>query len=109
MAWYRAPHVADGSWQGHLVDQNVESVVHFVGVADFNGDSRPDIAIAEMNQSEDPDVVAIYVNGDDGAAWNKTVLSHEGSHSMRIIDANADFKPDLFGANFSLTGVNVRI
>jgi len=108
IAWYAAP--ADptaGDWTEHVIEADVEAVHHFVGAADFDGDGDPDVAAAEMQQGADPDEVKIYVNDGEGAAWTKVVLATTGSHSMRIVDADGDGAPDLFGANHRGTDVEL--
>jgi hypothetical protein len=88
----------------------VETVCHFVAAADFDGDGRADIVYAEMPQGTDPDHVRILFNRGpkkDGSwtdAWQALTISDAGSHSMRILDAESDGRPDLVGANWSAEG-----
>lgn len=101
IAWYEAP--ADPRktpWTEHVVDPDVETVHHFVGIADLDGDGHGDIATARMRQGEDPDEVSIYRRRGGEDAWEKVVLSTDGSHSMRIVDIDGDGDPDLYGANW---------
>ena len=100
IAWYEAPvDPTSGDWPEHVIESDVEAVHHFVGAADFTGDGAPDVATAEMHQGSDPDEVKVFVNSGAGQSWTKVVVAATGSHSMRIVDANADGFPDLFGAN----------
>jgi hypothetical protein len=79
-------------------------------VGDVDGDGRTDIAYAHMPQGADPDNVRVLFNRghQDGAqwrdAWEALTLSEAGSHSMRVLDADGDGRPDLFGANWSAEG-----
>jgi hypothetical protein len=107
ISWFEAP--ADPraeAWAEHLIATNVETVVHFVGVADFDGDGRADVAAAQMTQGADPDDVTLFLNrgAPHAGAWTDTwepkTLSVDGSHAMRIVDVNGDGRPDLFGANW---------
>lgn len=102
LAWFRAPGSARESWEEVVVAEGIESVHHYVGVADFDRDGNNDIATAAMNQGDDPDEVAVYLNKGLGRSWHKVVLGTRGSHSMRVVDVNGDFYPDLVGANWQI-------
>lgn len=104
ISWFEAPvDPKSGEWTEHIVENNVETVHHFVGVADFNNDGRLDIASAEMHQGSDPDEVKLYLNEGLGSSWTKQVIATGGSHSMRIVDFDNDGDFDLFGANWDGT------
>jgi len=69
LSWFKAPSdPTAGNWQENIVENNIESVHHFVGVADFNNDGLADIASAEMQQGANPDEVKIYVNNGGGVS-----------------------------------------
>ena len=102
LSWFQAPVDAkDANWTEHIVEDNVETVHHFVGVADIDKDGDLDIAAAEMQQGRDPDEVKVYLNEDGvGESWTKQVIATTGSHSMRILDVEQDGDYDLYGANW---------
>lgn len=102
ISWFEAPaNPKNPNWTEHIVEDNVESVHHFVGVADFDNDGDQDIAAAEMHQGNDPDEVKVYLNEDGvGESWTKQILATTGSHSMRILDVDNDGDQDLYGANW---------
>lgn len=101
ISWFEAPlEPRAGPWREHVVEPEVETVHHFIGVGDFDGDKSLDIATAEMHQGEDPDEVIIYFNLGEGQSWNKQVLATTASHSMRIADIDGDGDMDLYGANW---------
>lgn len=101
ISWFEAPlDPTSGPWTEHVIDDNVEAVHHFIGLADFNLNGRMDVATAQMEQGEDPDEVKLYLNPGDGNSWKEQVLYTGGSHSMVIMDINNNGSPDLFGANW---------
>jgi len=100
ISWFEAPLNRTEIWKENIVIPIIETVVHFVGTADFNNDGNADIAYAEMTQGADPDEVAILYNKCENK-WEKHTISNEGSHSMRISDIDNDGDTDLFGANWN--------
>jgi len=100
ISWFEAPLGDNATWVEHVIDDQIETVHHFVGAGDFNGDGFPDIFSAEMNQSNDPDEVKVYLNEGDHVSWQKVVLSESGSHSMQVVDFDGDQDVELFGANW---------
>lgn len=102
ISWFQAPlNPRNVNWAEHIVENNVETVYHFVGVADMDNDGDLDIVAAEMQQGKDPDEVKVYLNEDGmGGAWTKQVIATTGSHSMRILDVENDGDNDLYGANW---------
>lgn len=101
IAWYEHPIDPNSKWIEHIVVDSVETVHHFVGAADFNNDGYDDIATAQMQQGEDPDEIAVYINQGDGDHWLKQIIATTGSHNMRIVDIDQDGDMDLFGANWN--------
>lgn len=100
ISWFEAPRdPRANAWKEHVVEAMVETVHHFVGIADFNRDGRPDIATARMHQAKSREV-SVYLNGGKGQKWSKEVVSFGSSHSMRIVDVDGDGWPDLYGADW---------
>lgn len=100
ISWFEAPDDRTSIWKEHVVADSVETIVHSIGAADFDGDGKIDIVIAEMQQGADPDEVAIFYNEGDNT-WEKQVISTGGCHSMVVFDADEDGDMDIFGANFA--------
>jgi hypothetical protein len=100
ISWFESPENTSLKWQEHIVVPEIETVIHFIGGADFNQDGRADLVYSEMTQGADPDEVAILYNLGENK-WEKRVISTGGSHSMRITDIDNDGDPDLFGANWN--------
>jgi hypothetical protein len=100
ISWFEAPDDPVSIWKEHIVADSVESVLHSIGAADFDLDGKTDIIVAEMQQGEDPDEVAVFHNLGKNR-WEKQVISTGGSHSMRIFDFDGDGDIDIVGANFA--------
>jgi hypothetical protein len=102
VAWFEAPpDPRAGTWGEHVIEADVERVIHSLAVADVDGDGRTDVVLAEMHQGEDPDDVAVLINPGAGEAWERQVVATMGSHTLRAGDLDADGDVDLFGANWS--------
>jgi hypothetical protein len=100
ISWFEAPATPTSQWTEHVVENSVEAVYHFVGIADFDRDGDLDIAAAEMHQGSDPDEVKIYINTGGGQSWTERVIATSGSHAMRVVDVDNDGDMDLYGANW---------
>ena len=101
VSWFRAPADPSAEWTEMIVSSDVETVMHFVGLADLDVDGDLDIVAAEMFQSEDPDEIIAFLNAGRGDTWAPLTIATSGSHSMRLEDLDLDGDPDLFGANWS--------
>ncbi len=100
IAWYEAPSDATaGGWKQHIIEQPVETVIHALAVADFDGDEKLDVAAAHMHQGKSPQEVVVYLNTGGGLQWKRQVIATTGSHDIVVADVNGDGRPDLLGAN----------
>jgi hypothetical protein len=62
-SWFEAPaDPKQEDWIEHIVENDLETVQHFVGVADINLDGTLDIASAAMHQGTPPQEVKVYLN-----------------------------------------------
>jgi hypothetical protein len=100
ISWFEAPpDPRSANWTERVVEDSVEAVHHYIGVADFDGDGRLDISTARMHQGKNPEI-AIYMNDGAGKQWTKHIVAPTSSHSMRAADVDGDGRPDLYGANW---------
>lgn len=100
ISWFEAPEDRSKEWKEHVMQENVETVHHFVGVADFNKDGWVDIAAAMMQQGKKPDI-RVFLNEGKGEAWLMERVAALSSHSMKIVDVDGQGYPSLFGANWN--------
>jgi hypothetical protein len=99
VSWFERPVEPAGIWKEHIVIDTIETVIHFIGAADFNLDGKMDFMLAHMQQGADPDEVAVYYQ-ENRNRWKKLVISTGGSHSMRLGDFDGDGDTDAFGGNW---------
>jgi hypothetical protein len=101
VSWFKAPaKPTTGIWAEHVIENDVEAVVHFVGVADFNRDGRSDVATAMMQQGKNPKIKVYYNRYGNGDFGPPTIVANTSSHNMKIVDVNKNGYPDLFGADW---------
>jgi hypothetical protein len=108
LSWFAQPDDPASLWEEHIILDSLETVLHYVGAADFDRDRWTDISYAEMIQGEYPHEVAILWNN-AGKDWQKLLISRSGSHSMRIVDVEGDGDLDLYGANWQDDTVKIWI
>ena len=103
IAWFRAPSSATGGWSQQIIESNVESVHHFVGVADFDRDGTNDVVSAMTQYGNNPKIKIFYNVGGAGRFGAPTIIANTSSHSMKIIDVDNDGYKSLYGADYADT------
>lgn len=101
ISWFAAPRDPRNSsgWTEHVLEEPVETVHHFIGAADFDGNGHTDVVTASMHQGK-KNAITLYRNMGGGKKWATQVIAPSSSHSMRVLDIDGDGRPDLYGANW---------
>lgn len=112
-SWYRPPRAPGGAWERHrFADPALGLVTPRVVAADFDGDGRVAIAIAEGDASLSKrargelygQLVLFRRRGDPEAFWEPEVL-HErllDPHTLVVADFDSDGRPDLLCGEMGL-------
>src|SRR2546427_339973 len=77
-----------------------------VAVGDFNGDGRPDLAVANSGSSA---VSVLLGNGDGTFQTARTFTAGSGPQTVAVGDVNGDGRPDLAVANSGSNTVSVLL
>lgn len=79
-----------------------------VTIADFNGDLKPDLAVANFGRS-DGDVGVLFGNGKGGFGAPSNFVFGRNPYSLAVGDFNKDGLPDIATADYSDNTVSVRL
>lgn len=92
---------------------NIYSTVYLAGahpssiaVSDFNGDGRPDLAVANLDNNN---VSVFFNNGTSGFDGATNYNTGNGTNSAAVGDFNSDGRPDLATANYRSGNVSVLL
>ena len=102
VSWFATPvnPQSQSNFSETIIQNNVETVVHSLDVADFNSDGHLDIVTAKMHQGSNPVEIIVHVNNGDGLSWSPEVVGKQGSHNIHVGDFDGDGDADFFGANW---------
>jgi hypothetical protein len=99
-SWYRLfGSASSGEWVGAKVNRRTYSKLHTCQVADFNGDGRLDVLVAEMHTSAWRRVT-VFLQGKRDGEWVESIVSTTGSHNAKIADVDGNGVPDIVGKNY---------
>ena len=102
VSWFEAPVQRTGRWIEHVLERNVESVVHFCGIADFDRNGQSDIVTAMTQKGGNPKI-KVYMNiSNRNAAGSTATVADTSSHSMKLLVV--DGRPSLVGADYANPG-----
>lgn len=93
VSWFENP-----SWTEHSIESESLVGAHSLEVADFDGDSDPDVFVGEMNTGGGR--VIVYENLGEADRWNRSIIASTGTHNAVVRDMNGDGKPDIIGKNY---------
>ena len=105
ISWFEAPaDPTDGPWREHVIQDNVETVHHFVGVVDADLDGDLDVFSALTHLGDSPKI-KLFVNRDGkGGFGAPRILAYTSSHSMKFLRVGQDAGLSLFGADYGNQG-----
>ena len=104
IAWYLAPATTTNGWTKRVIQAGVESVHHFVGVADFDQDDDNYVATAMTHVGTNPKVKLFYNTDGKGTFGPASIVANTSSHSMKIVDLANNGLKSLYGADYGNTG-----
>jgi hypothetical protein len=75
---------------------------HSLQVADFDGDGRPDIYVAEMGLGENADPKHLVFTSDGDGSFDRHLVAHGiATHQAQAVDVNGDGRIDVVGKDYS--------
>lgn len=104
ISWFQAPASATSAWAERVIQGDVETVHHFVGVADLDLDGDLDVASALTHLGDSP-AIKLFVNRDGkGTFGAPQIIARMSSHSMKFVRVGTDRGLSLFGADYGTAG-----
>jgi hypothetical protein len=96
VGWFDPPH-----WTEHVLGEDF-FCPHSLDTADFLGNGREDIYVAEMGlgENEDPRHV-LYANRGGGRFERRELFSGVPTHEAKAVDLTGDGRPDIVGKSYS--------
>jgi hypothetical protein len=94
LSWFENP-----TWREHIIDAETLEGAHSLGVADFDGDGRPEVMAGEMHTSPGKRVL-VYRRGAEGEQWQRLVLATTGTHNAQVGRLSPGALPAIVGKNY---------
>ncbi len=96
VAWFDPP-----SWDEHVLRDDLYCP-HTVQIADFDGDGRPDIYVAEMGLGVNDDDARhiVFLNRGDGEFEEHLVAQGIPTHEAKAVDVDGDGRIDIVGKSY---------
>jgi len=95
VAWFDGP-----DWEMHLLHDDL-FCPHTVQVADFDGDGRPDIYVAEMGLGANDDPKHVLFRNLGGGEFEEQVpFNGVETHEAKAVDVNGDGRVDIVGKSY---------
>lgn len=95
VAWFDPPN-----WEQHTLRDDLYCP-HSLQVADFEGNGRPDIYVAEMGLGENDDPQhLIFENLGDGTFEEHVVATGVETHEAKVVDMTGDGRLDIVGKSY---------
>ncbi len=104
LAWFAPP-----DWRTNVLREDLFHP-HSLAVADFNGDGRPDIFVAEMGLGKNPNPrMFVYLNRGDGSFQEVLIQTGVPTHEAKVGDLTGNGLPDIVGKPYSRTDYQVDV
>ncbi|MGB3619104.1 MAG: VCBS repeat-containing protein [Catalinimonas sp.] len=98
VVWFENPGTGGGDWPDHPLGETNHPADRF-GVADLNGDGRPDVVVCEERypgQEPDGNIFWYEQGATDTAAWTRHwVVTQYSSNNLSLCDIDGDGDVDL--------------
>jgi hypothetical protein len=89
-------------WSGTVLRDDLSNP-HTVQVADFDGDGRPDICVAEMGLGGNDDAEIVVFSPHSTGFTETRIARGVPTHEAKAVDLTGDGRPDLVGKSYAPT------
>jgi hypothetical protein len=93
VSWYEGDESDKDVWKEHVIHR--VDFCHTLQAADMDLDGDIDVVAGEMEKSDDPDQVLLFLNGGAGLGWEKKVVSYTSIYSAKLADIDNDGDMDI--------------